>query len=104
MKDQESILIPCEQRTHASGWTSRFSLLFVEDEGVISLSLKDLTLICSVSINVTLISMLYVSCSYGTEKFECNVERFPFVSDVIAQETYDRIFLFITTVFVFGVH
>lgn len=71
------------------------------DDGVISLSLKTLTIVIGLAISVTLLAELYVTCSDGT--FVCTYDDFPMVSTVIALEMYDRIFILLTAIFMFGV-
>ena len=41
--------------------------------------------------------MLYVTCNEGT--FECGWHALPMISDVVALDTYDQIFTFLTSVF-----
>ena len=65
------------------------------------MSLKDLTLIMGILISASLLIKLYLSCSAGT--FECTTQNFPMVSTIIAQEMYNRLFIFLTAVFMFGV-
>ena len=81
---------------------SWFSQFFVLDDGVISLSLRDMTIILSLGISGTLIAMGYIACTDGS--FTCNTKTFPMISDVIiSKEMYDRIFLLLTTVMMFGI-
>ena len=86
-----------------SSYTSIFSRFFVMQDGVISFSLKGLTLVIGVSISIALLLMLVVSCTSG--KVECSTHSFPMISYVIViNEMYDRIFLLLTTVLMFGVN
>ena len=62
-----------------------------------------MTITSALAISVTLLVMLYLSCNDGTGEYECTYERFPMISDVIAQEMYDRTFLLLTAVFMYGV-
>jgi len=70
------------------------------ENGVISFSLRDITIVSGLSITVSLLWMLYVTCTDGT--FECSLTAFPMVSNVIGLKMYDRTFLFMTTVLMFG--
>jgi len=82
-----------------SGWFSKF---FILEDGVISLSLRDMTVILSLGMSATLLAMGYLSCTDGT--FVCNAQRFPMISDVIiSKEMYNRVFLLMTTIIMFGV-
>ena len=72
------------------------------EDGVISFSLKGMSILFSLLISVTLLYMLYASCSDGT--FECDLKDFPMVSNVIALEMNTRIFLLLTCIFMFGVN
>lgn len=80
---------------------SWFSDYFIIQDGVISFSLKALTLVFCIAISGSLLAMLYQSCSAGT--FECDLTKFPMVSDVIAQEMYNRTFILLTATLMFGV-
>lgn len=75
---------------------------YVIDDGVISLSLKTMTIVYGLAISITLLAELIVTCTDGT--FTCTLDEFPMVSTVIALEMYDRIFILLTAIFMFGVH
>ena len=60
-----------------------------------------MTLIMGIAISASLLIELYLSCSAGT--FECTIHSFPMVSTIIAQEMYNRLFILLTTIFMFGV-
>lgn len=84
------------------GGKSWFKKFFVIEEGVISLSLRELTVLLSMGISATLLIMGYQACTDGT--FECNMQTFPMISDVIiSNEMYNRIFILLTTILMFGV-
>ena len=75
----------------------------VDSDGIVSISLRKMTVTLSLAISATLLVMLYLSCNDGTGDYVCTVDRFPMISDVVAQTMYDRIFLLMTAVFSFGV-
>ena len=75
----------------------------MDEEGSIAVSLRNLTLVSAMSVSVSLLVMLYFSCNDGTGEYVCTYAEFPMISDVIHQEMYDRTFLLITTIFMFGV-
>ncbi|CDW78258.1 UNKNOWN [Stylonychia lemnae] len=93
-----SLLLPQQNKKNYGSWFSKF---FIIDDGVISLSLKDLTLILSFGISITLILMCVVACS--EKEFVCTSKDFPMVSDVIALPMYDRTFIILTAIMMFGV-
>mmetsp|Transcript_9723 Transcript_9723/g.7330 ORF Transcript_9723/g.7330 Transcript_9723/m.7330 type:complete len:91 (+) Transcript_9723:199-471(+) len=70
-------------------------------DGVICLSLKDLTLIGCFAVTGTLLYMLYKACS--EDMVECTYPVLPMISDVICLPFYDRIFCILTTFFMFTV-
>ncbi len=85
-------------KTPKSSWFSQF---FAFEDGVISLSLKSLTIWMSLILSLTLILELFQTCLAGT--FECSIHDFPMISTVVRQEMYDRIFILQTSVYMFGV-
>jgi hypothetical protein len=96
VKDIEN---PLPAKKKSGSWFTKF---FILEDGVISLSLRDLTIIICITTSVTLLTMGYLSCTDGT--FVCNTERLPMISGVIiSNEMYDRIFLLLTTIMMFGV-
>lgn len=62
-----------------------------------------MTIFFSVFITAVLIIMLYLSCNDGKGDYKCTIQEWPMISDVIRQEMYDRTFLLLTAVFMFGV-
>ena len=60
-----------------------------------------MTVVLSLAISISLLAMLYVSCKAA--EFECTLQSFPMVSTVIALKMYDRTFLILTTILMFGV-
>lgn len=73
------------------------------EEGVISLSLRSLTLVFSSAVTATLLLILVASCNDGTGKYVCTLQDWPMISDVINQEMYTRIFILLTVIFMFSV-
>jgi len=82
---------------------SSFSQWFVVEDGLISLSLKQLTIFGSALVTATLLLILVASCNDGTGQYVCTFEQWPMISDVINQEMYTRVFILITAVFMFSV-
>eukprot|EP00347_Sterkiella_histriomuscorum_P005602 403355972 len=80
---------------------SIFAKFFIIEDGIISLSLRDMTIACSATISIGLLVMLYFSCN--NNDFECTWTDFPMVSTVIALHMYDRAFIILTTILMFGV-
>jgi len=69
---------------------SCFDVFYKIEDGVISLSLRDMTLVGCFLITVALLYMLYTACKDGA--VECTYPRLPMISDVICLKYYDRIF------------
>mmetsp|Transcript_3547 Transcript_3547/g.2576 ORF Transcript_3547/g.2576 Transcript_3547/m.2576 type:complete len:121 (-) Transcript_3547:433-795(-) len=74
---------------------SCFNPFFYIENGIISLSLRDTTLIGCLLITVSLLYFLYATCTDGT--FECSREHLPWISDTICLPFYDRIFCLFST-------
>ena len=81
---------------------SIFNRFFVIEEGVISVSLKDLTPITTITLSIAMIVMLYQGCNNNYVR--CSRHLLPMVSDVICIPGYDRMFVFLTTFYMMGVH
>ena len=81
-------------------YKSVFSKFFVIQEGVISISLRDITVSLGLTLTACLLWWLYATCTDGT--FQCNLHEFPMVSNVIGLKMYDRWFLFLSSVLMFG--
>jgi Frag1/DRAM/Sfk1 family len=83
-----------------------FFNFFLVQDGVISFSLRDLTITCTFIISISFLSMLYGACTEG--KLECSFEignlKIPMISDVVALPFYDRIFILLNTIYFMGVH
>jgi hypothetical protein len=86
-----------------AGDSPYFEQWFIDEDGAISVSLRNLTIVSGLAITVALLAILYFSCNDGTGRYECTYERFPMISDVINQEMYNRIFILLTAIFMFGV-
>jgi hypothetical membrane protein len=82
---------------------SFFAKWFVFEDGVISVSLRNLTIVCSLVITTTLLLILFFSCNDGTGRYVCTFAKWPMISDVINQEMYNRTFILLTAIFMFGV-
>jgi len=65
-------------------YKSFFAQWFVVEEGVISVSLRNLTIVSALTITLTLIAILIASCNDGTGDYKCTIADWPMVSDVIA--------------------
>mmetsp|Transcript_3550 Transcript_3550/g.2580 ORF Transcript_3550/g.2580 Transcript_3550/m.2580 type:complete len:180 (+) Transcript_3550:12-551(+) len=74
---------------------------FLTQEGVISLSLRDLTLIGCLSITVSLLYMLYKACS--EDMVDCEYPVLPMISGVICLPFFDRVFCILSMFFCFTV-
>ena len=62
-----------------------------------------MTIVSALSITVALLLILYFSCNDGTGRYVCTYAKWPMISDVINQEMYNRTFIFLTAVFMYGV-
>ena len=93
----------CHAAPPKAAYKSFFSKWFVLEDGVISVSLKNLTIVSALSITVALVLMLIASCNDGKGDYICTVAEWPMISDVIAQEMYNRTFILMTAVFMYGV-
>ncbi|CDW79479.1 UNKNOWN [Stylonychia lemnae] len=83
-------------------YKSFYSKFYIEKDGVISLSLKDLTIICNMILTGALLGMLFTSCQTGL--YVCEYGSFPYISQIIKEPIYVRIYIFLTTIYMFGVH
>ena len=79
---------------------------FLVDDGVISFSLRDLTIVSTVVISIAFLAMLYTACS--NEMLQCSFTGekiiIPTISDVIALPVFDRVFILLNTIYFMGVH
>lgn len=83
-------------------YKSYFEKFFVIQDGVISLSLRDMTLVSCIAISASLLVMLYQSCT--NQYVECSLDMLPMISDVICLPYYDRLFCILTCFFCLAVH
>lgn len=84
--------------------TSFFQRFFIIQEGVISLSVRDLTVVASLAITVDLLANLYVACS--DQLVHCDIAngKIPMISGVICLPFWDRIFCLLTAFFAWTCH
>ena len=94
---------PQQEKKKVNEDSSFFEKWFVMEKGVISISLRNLTITCSLVISVVLLLILYASCNDGTGRYVCTLDKWPMISDVINQEMYNRTFILLTAIFMFGV-
>ena len=90
----------CKQAKQGASW---FDKWFVTEEGVIEVSLKDMTIVGGFIITGTLVAILIASCNDGTGNYKCTIAEWPMISDVICQEMYNRVFILLTAIFMFGI-
>lgn len=65
--------------------------------------MKDLTIFTSLSVSLVLIAMGYLACN-GDYKPTCDRNHLPLISQVIIwKQMYNRIFIFLTAILMFGV-
>jgi hypothetical membrane protein len=62
-----------------------------------------MTIIGGIIITGTLTAILIASCNDGTGNYKCTLQEWPMISDVICQEMYNRIFILLTAIFMFGI-
>ena len=68
---------------------------------MISFSLKDITLVLTMLVNVGFLFFAYRACSRG--EVTCNNIEWPMISDILALKPYDRWFIFLSTVYMLGI-
>jgi Frag1/DRAM/Sfk1 family len=93
----------CGVQKPKKNFSSWFSQWFVMEDGVISVSLKNMTILFALTITGALVAMLVASCNDGKGDYICTFKEWPMVSDVIVQEMYNRTFILLTAIFMFGV-
>lgn len=81
---------------------SWFEKFFVIDKGVISFSLRDLTLIGCTLLSVSISYMLYEGCS--KQMVKCTEDDLPVISRVLALPFFDRIFCLLSAGYAFAIH
>ena len=79
-----------------------FDNFFIIQEGVISYSLKDITLFGCVLVSSSILYMLYQSCNDGTATCEFGV-KLPMISGLLKLPLYDRVTCMIFTFYSFCV-
>ena len=62
-----------------------------------------MTIFFAMLITITLTVMLILSCNDGKGDYVCTFQEWPMISDVIVQEMYNRTFILMTAIFMFGV-
>jgi Frag1/DRAM/Sfk1 family len=88
-----------KDRSKEAGDISRLRL--DQETGVWTFGLTQVTIFLVIIIQISFITMLYVSCSQGFTK--CT-ERIPMISDVIKDHMFDRVFLLLNTGYFLGIH
>jgi hypothetical protein len=83
-----------ERRKKSRSCFTKFATI---EDGVISLSLRDMTLFSCISITAALLYMLYQSCT--NEYVDCAYPVLPMISSVICLPFYDRIFCLLSCFF-----
>ncbi len=63
----------CGHTIKKTGEKSAFSGWFVDEEGVISISLRGMTVFFSLFITAVLVVMLYLSCNDGKGDYKCTI-------------------------------
>jgi len=69
------------------------------EDGVIEVSLKHITIISCATTSLALFIMLYLACVDQSVKCNWELRRFPMVSDVICLPFFDRIWCIASTIF-----
>ena len=69
---------------------SMFNKFFIVEDGVISFSQRNITIISCLVVTSYLLIMGYISCTDGTTT--CSLDHFPMISDLGKLHPYDRIF------------
>lgn len=86
---------------------SMFKNFFHIQDGIISLSLRNLTVVSCLAITASLLGMLYITCDI-LETENCKLwempPELPMVSTVIAYPIFDRIFCLLAGYYCFAVH
>ena len=82
---------------------SRCANFVIVKDGVISVSLRGLTLIGSITVTITLVIMLIKACNAGQVECTWRYDS-PMVSDVICLPMFDRIWCILTTFWALGVN
>ncbi|CDW77895.1 UNKNOWN [Stylonychia lemnae] len=80
---------------------SDWSNFFAYEDGVISFSLKDITIILSILADFIYAYIAWRSCSLG--QVQCDSKVWPMISDILALKPYDRLFICLTTFYTLGI-
>ena len=80
---------------------SEWSRFFIFDDGVISFSLKDITIILSILADFIYVFIAWRSCTQG--QVQCDSKVWPMISDILALKPYDRLFICLTTFYTLGI-
>ncbi|CDW73115.1 UNKNOWN [Stylonychia lemnae] len=80
---------------------SSWSDFFAFEDGVISFSLKKMTIIFSILADLLFLMIAWMACSKG--EVQCNNTTWPMISDILALRPYDRLFIFMTTIYTLGI-
>jgi hypothetical protein len=94
-EDGQKVFVPPPPK-----YRSIFERFYYVEDGVISISLKDMTLVGTLAITGFLLFILYRSC---TTLAECGEDYVPMVSAIIALPLYDRITCLLFTFYAFTV-
>jgi hypothetical protein len=90
--DQTPVLRQAPKRVRSTGCCNK---LYIDDDGVVSLSLRDMSIFGCLLVTVFLVYIGYVGCTTG--QAVCNDDHFPMISDFLKMPFYDRIFCLLTT-------
>ncbi len=85
-------------RNDVSFW-ERF---WVTENGVISISVRNMTIIACFLLTANLIANLYFVCSWGD--LTCSKENFPYPSEVVGMRYWDRLICLTATFYCMGAH
>ena len=89
-----------EERTHDTKEIPFFERFWVTENGVISVSVRNLTVIGCMILTVNLLANLYVACEY--ELVECTFDNFPGISSVVGLPLWDRLICLTATFYCMG--
>ncbi len=78
-----------------------FERFWVTENGVISISVRNMTVIACLLMTLSLAANLYVACETA---FECKTTNFPTISKVVGLPIWDRLACLTTTFYCMGAH
>lgn len=90
--DSQPIIRPAPRRLRGTGCCNRF---IIDDNGTISISLRDQSIFACVSMTAFLVFIGTYGCYTG--EAVCDDEHFPMISDFLKLQFYDRIFCLLST-------